>query len=327
MFAIQFEEKGNTGKPVWAETETPDLKDGEALVAVKAAGVNRADILQKKGLYPPPEGASDILGLELAGEIEDIRGNPGNWMPGDRVMALVPGGAYASMAVVPVEMLLPVPKELDINVAASIPEALYTAYVNLFAEGKLQKYQQVLIHSGAGGVGSTAIQLAKNQNANVVATCGDDQKLEFCRALGADQVVNYRKEDNLELRLQEIAGDGFDLVLDTVGSTAYASMHLNLLKPGGRWILIGLLGGKKVELDPGKFLFKNILFKGSTLRNKSLHTKIHITKHIRDYVLPGYEKGEIKPVVDKEFDIREMEKAHQYMIDNNVRGKIILEIP
>lgn len=320
MYAVQIKENG---KLIWEKTEDPILKNGEALIEVKAVGVNRADILQRKGLYPPPKGASEILGLELSGRILELKGNS-KWQIDDNIMILVGGGAYATKAAVPIDMLLPVPSTYGYEEAAAIPESLYTSYLNLIIEGELKKNETVLIHSAAGGIGSTAIQLAKSTGAKVVATCGSEEKIKFCRSLGADFVVNY-KEADFENNLKEIQPEGFDLIFDTVGSNEYAKMHVNLLKPNGRWILIGLLGGIKAEINFADLLRKNILLKGSTLRNKPLAFKINLTNHIAKTFLPLYELGKMKSVISKVFPIQEAEAAHQYMLENKVKGKIVLK--
>ena len=319
MFAMLIKKDKNLS---WEQVPDPTIRKGEALINVKAAGVNRADILQLKGLYLPPEGASKILGLELSGEIVEIKSS--EWEIGDRVMVLVTGGAYATEAVVPIDMLLPIPSNFSFEEAATIPEAIYTSYLNLVVEGKLQKGETVLIHSGAGGVGSTAIQLAKSLGATVIATCGSEEKIKFCKSVGADVVVNY-KEVNLENKLKEIHPEGYDLVFDTIGGE-YTNLHVNLLKTNGRWILIGLLGGIEAKIDFSKFLTKNILLKSSTLRNKPLSFKVNLTNQIKKNILPLYNTGKIRPVVDKIYPIEKAEEAHKFMEENRVKGKIVLKI-
>lgn len=325
MYAIQQNKEGTILS--WEEVEEPKLEPGHAILNVQAAGVNRADILQRKGLYPPPQGASEILGLEVAGTIEQIASNGSQHQrkEGDPVMALLPGGAYAEKVAVPISMLLPIPEKLSYTKAAAIPEALYTSYLNLILEAGLQQGETLLIHAAAGGIGSTAIQIAKLYGADVVATVGTDEKAQWVRQLGADRAINY-KDGQLETRLKEVGQAGYDVIFDPIGSPDYAKMHQNLLNYRGRWLLIGLLGGMKVELNLAKVLTKNLMLKGSTLRNKPLEAKIAVTQKIRDSVLDYYRNGGLKPVVDQSFPIQDAEKAHHYMQSNQVQGKVILEM-
>jgi len=325
MYAIQQNKEGTSIS--WEEVEDPKLESGYAILKVRAAGVNRADILQRKGLYPPPKGASEILGLEVAGTIEQLACNGAHhqWKEGERVMALIPGGAYAEKVAVPISILLPIPEALSFSEAAAIPEGLYTAYLNLILEAELQQGETLLIHAAAGGIGSTAVQLAKLYGARVVATVGTDEKANWVQQLGADDAVNY-KDGRLEARLKEVGQAGYDVIFDPIGSCDYAKMHENLLNYKGRWLLIGLLGGMKVELNLAKVLTKNLMLKGSTLRNKPLEAKIALTHKIRDSVLNYYETGDLKPVVDQSFSIQEAEKAHHYMQSNKAQGKVILEM-
>ncbi len=325
MYAIQQNKEGTNIS--WEEVEDPKLESGYAILRVSAAGVNRADILQRKGLYPPPKGASEILGLEVAGTIEQLASNGAHhqWKEGERVMALIPGGAYAEKVAVPISLLLPIPDALSFSEAAAIPEALYTAYLNLILEAELQQGETLLIHAAAGGIGSTAVQIAKLYGAYVVGTVGTDQKAQFIRELGAHHALNY-KDGNLKERLQEVAPGGYHLILDPIGSPDYTKMHENLINYKGRWLLIGLLGGMKVELNLAKVLTKNVMLKGSTLRNKPLEAKIELTQKIRDSVLNYYQTGDLKPVLDQYFPIQEAEKAHHYMQSNKAMGKVVLEV-
>lgn len=323
MHAIQVANEGQT--LAWQQVSDPDFQDHEVLLSVKAAGVNRADILQSKGLYPPPQGASEILGLELAGVVEFVGKAVKSRQPGDPVMALVPGGAYAEKAVVPESMLLPIPKDWSYEKAAALPEALYTAYLNLMIEGNLKPHERVLIHSAAGGIGSIAIQLAKWQEAEVAACTGSADKLEFCKQLGADHGLN-RKSSPLKDQLHEIWPEGCRLVLDTIGNSEYAELHTKMLAHKGRWLLIGLLGGTKAEINMARVLSKNLMLKGSTLRNKPLSEKSTITQSIKNEVWPAIEQGLIVPVLDQVFPISEAKAAHEYMAENQVMGKVVLKV-
>jgi putative PIG3 family NAD(P)H quinone oxidoreductase len=323
MHCIEIQGEGE--KLSWRQRSTPPVPEGYALIDVEAAGVNRADLLQRKGLYPPPEGASDILGLELAGEVAEINGENTEWEEGDRVMTLVPGGAYATQAVVPLTLLLPIPDNWSFTEAAAVPEAIYTSYYNLIELGNLSEGEQVLIHAGAGGIGTTALQLAKQWQTRVCVTAGTDEKINFCKELGADAGVNYTKKES-EQRLREALSQGVDVILDPVGGSHYVSLHLELLNPKGRWQLIGLLGGLKGEVHWAKILQKNLKIQGATLRDRPLLTKQQLTHQIRTYIWPWYEKGLLQPVVDRVFLVKEVGKAHKYMKANKVKGKIVLQV-
>ncbi|MEX0965943.1 MAG: NAD(P)H-quinone oxidoreductase [Bacteroidia bacterium] len=315
---------GKDEKLCWEQQPDPAVPKGYVMLDVKAAGVNRADLLQRKGLYPPPPGASEILGLELAGEIIEINGNT-HWQQGQRAMALVPGGAYASKAVVPVGMLLPIPSQFSYAEAAAIPEAILTSYLNLVTIGKLKAGETVLIHAGAGGIGSTAIQLATALKAKVITTAGTDEKLVFCRELGADIAINYH-EPEFEQKLKNAAAEGIDLVFDTVGGSRYGSLHPRLLNKYGRWIIIGLLAGRNAEIDLGQILIKNIIISGSTLRSRPQVEKEGLIANIQKEVIQLYKIGVIRPVLDKVFPIEEAETAHEYMQSGKAQGKIVLAI-
>ncbi len=296
---------------------------GEVLVQIRAAGVNRADLLQRRGLYDPPPGASEILGLECSGEIAELGSDVKNWKIGDRVCALLGGGGYAEQAVIHQDMLMPVPDRLSPEESAAIPEAFGTAYLNLFLIGMLAPGETVLIHSGGSGVGTAAIQLAKNGGANIFVTTGDEKKIRLCRELGADGAVNYKEENFAEKILETTRG--VDIVLDTVGGK-YLAGNLRLLTPKGRLILIGLLGGGQADINLTEVLTKNISVIGSTLRNKTLKEKIALTQKMITDMLPLFAKGIVKPVVDSVFPIELAEQAHRRMLENKNFGKIILKI-
>lgn len=306
------------------EVADPVLASDCVQIAVKAAGINRADLAQAKGKYPPPSGSSEILGLEAAGVIEAVGANVQEWEAGDAVMALLPGGGYASKAVIPQRMLLPMPNSWSYTEAAAVPEALYTAYLHLCYQGQLGTSETVVIHAGAGGIGSTAIQLARAYGNTVIATTGSADKVSFCQRLGTDHVLNYR-EDDLEKRLLSIAPEGIDIVLDPIGNTAYADLHTNVLKRYGRWLLLGVLGGgQPVELNMARILGQNLMLKGSTLRYQSPAFKAYLTQQLEDEVLLLYQQGEMVPCVDRTFPVSEAEQAHEYLRSNQVQGKVIL---
>lgn len=320
MNAIQVQADGSL---IYKEVSDPVLKSGSEKVKVHAAGVNRADLLQAQGNYPPPEGSSSILGLEVSGTIEAISEDVTDWEVGDRVMALLPGGGYATQVVVPESLLLPFPEAWDFEQAAAIPEAIYTAYLNLCYLGQLCKGETVLIHAGAGGIGSMAIQLAKTFGADVISTAGTNDKVSFCQELGADLALNYRIDD-LKDSILDFMPSGVDIVLDPIGDTKYASLHTKVLKRYGQWLLIGLLGDTKAELNMGRMLAKNLLLKGSTLRYQSLDFKIHLTQLIKAEIIPLLNSKTLTPCLDLVFPMADAEEAHAYLRANKTKGKVIL---
>ena len=322
MKAIQVTEDQSL---IWAETSDPGMDEQEVLVEVHAAGVNRADLLQVKGNYPPPEGASSILGLEVAGRVVQVGSEVEGWQVGHAVMALLPGGGYAEKVAIPAELLLPLPEGLDFIQGAAIPEALYTSYYNLINLGGLAEREDVLLHAGAGGIGSTAIQLAKLWEARVIATTGSQDKVKYCQELGADLVLNYH-EDDLKQGIKSATANGVDVVLDTIGNTEYAKLHTDVLAHGGCWLLIGLLGGIKAEINMAKVLGKNLFLCGSTLRNQGLALKSRLTHDLRNKLIPAYTEGRILPCVDTVFPVDHAQAAHEHLKANQVKGKLILQI-
>lgn len=325
MKAIKIRNFGFQSELEWTETGLVRPGPEEVSIRIHATAVNRADLLQRRGLYPPPEGASDILGLECAGEIAETGSYVTKWKSGDRVCALLAGGGYAEYVNVPQEMLLPVPKNLTFTEAACIPEAYYTAYLNLIDIGKLKRDETCIIHSGGSGIGTAAIQLAKTIGANVITTTGTSEKNGKCIELGADYAFDHTDENFFKKIRTMIQPPGIDLILDTVGAQ-YMTENISLLGYRGRLILIGLLGGSKSALDLGQVLTKNILIAGSTLRNKPLQEKKILTKKIRSEVLPHFETGHLKPVMDSVWPITNVQDAHQRMAENRNFGKIVLSV-
>ena len=311
----------------WRLVDDPLLGPQQALVRVKACGVNRADIAQKQGNYPPPSGASRILGLELAGEIVALPDHaPAHLYEGQAVAALVPGGAYATMAAVDVSLLHPIPQNWSWPYAAAIPEALYTAYLNLFWEARLQAGESVLVHAAAGGIGSMAVQMAALHGAKVIATAGTPEKLEFVRALGADLALNY-KEDDLKKSIRHFAPEGVHVVFDTVGGENYAALHPSVMAAYGRWVLIGLLGGRMARLDLGKILVRNLRLIGSTLRSRPLAVKRKLAREIGATWWPRLESGALRMHIDRVIFAPKAEEAHRQMMENRSTGKLVLEMP
>lgn len=324
MKAILIEEK--TKKLVMGEWEAPKLRENELLVKVKATAVNRADLLQKMGLYPVPEGISPILGLEMSGVVEKVGASVKDWKAGDRVFSLLPGGGYAEQVTIPAEMAMKIPEEFSFEQAAAIPEVFLTAYLNLFDLGRLKANETVLIHAGASGVGTAAIQLAKESGATVIVTAGSEEKLNACRALGADYAINYKNGPFLPEVQKLTEGKGVNLILDFVGAS-YFQQNIDSLAVDGRIILIGTLGGGKVEeVNLSLLLFKRIQIIGSTLRSLPQSRKIELTKDFYPFALPLFESGKIKPIIDTVFDLSKAEEAHQYMEENLNTGKIILRV-
>lgn len=305
-------------------SDVPDPVPGpkELLIQVKAAGVNRADVLQRMGKYPPPPGSSDILGLELSGEV--ITGGSA-YRPGDRVMALVTGGAYAERCVAPEDTTLPIPDNLDFEQAAAIPEAFVTAWLNLFDLGLLEHGETVLIHAGASGVGAAAIQLAKEAGAKVLTTVGSEEKAKWVLELGAARAILRHQEDVAAAVLDATEGAGVHLVLDVVGAPSW-NVNVRVLKRGGRLVLIGLLGGSRGEIDLGPVLRKSLHVTGTTLRGSSLEQKATWMQEFDRFARRRFERGSLVPNVDAIFPLAEAAQAHRHMEENRNAGKIILKI-
>jgi putative PIG3 family NAD(P)H quinone oxidoreductase len=301
-------------------TPDPIPRPNEALIEVHYTALNRADLSQRAGHYPPPPGASEILGLELSGVIQSLPENVAGWKIGDKVCALLAGGGYAEKACVPVEMLMPIPNGWSLQEAAAMPEAYYTAYLNLFIEAGLQEGEQVLIHGGASGVGMAAIQLAKEAGCKVFTTVGSVEKENFCKQLGADVVINYKEKDFVH----QVKGSSINVILDMVGAH-YFERNLELLTTNGRMVFIATLSGAKTEIDIRKLMAKRILLKGSTLRARPLEEKVSIKETFMNRFWKALET-KIRPVIDSVFDIQDAEKAHVRMKENLNMGKMVLKI-
>ena len=309
-----------------SEQEAPKNTDFEVKIAVYAAGVNRADVLQRLGNYPPPEGISSILGLEVAGEIVAIGCQVQGFKKGDRVMALLPGGGYAQFVVVDYRLLMPIPKHLDYIQAAGIPEVFLTAYQTLFNLARLRPKEQVLIHAGASGVGTAAIQLANIWGAQVSVTVGSDEKARFCQKLGADKAYNYKTQSWSTLLLEHTAGQGADVILDCVGGD-YLSKNIDCAALDGRIILIAYMSNAWAnQISLGKILQKRLTFKGSTLRSRSLAYKSDLIHSFNRHFKVALVAKELKPIIDWVLPWELADQAHQRMIQNLNKGKIILTI-
>lgn len=318
MRAITIPEYGQASVLTFAEVDKPTPEAGEVLVRVVATAVNRADLLQRQGFYPPPEGASPIPGLELSGRIVELGSGVENWEVGDFICAIVTGGAYADFAVVPVGALMPIPKGIDVISAAALPEAACTAWSNLFMLGGLREGERVLIHGGASGIGTMGIQLAKWIGAEVITTASAS-KHEVCTFLGADKCIDYRTQDFAE-ETSEV-----NVILDLMGAS-YLSKNMKVLAPNGRLIVIGLQGGRKTEIDLGQLLAKRISLIGTTIRGRPLNERNAISASTVAHVWPLIEKGQIKPVVDQYLSWEDVVKAHQVLEEHSNIGKVVLII-
>lgn len=322
MKAVHFSTGGSLGLVDW---EDPVVGPGEVLVKVRATALNRADLLQVKGLYPPPPGESELLGLEISGEVAATGPGAHRWKKGDRVCALLAGGGYAALVAVHEDMLMPIPDNLSFEQAAAIPEVFLTAYQVLVYLAKVQKNQRVLLHAGASGVGTAAIQMLRVMGAQCMVTASAG-KHERCLRLGADRVVDYNKEDFEEQVLEWTSGEGVEVIVDVIGGS-YLPKNLRCLHTDGRLIQLAFMGGAIVDgVDLGLILRKRLQLMGSTLRARTLEYKVQLTNDfMRDY-WDLFAAGEVVPVIDSVFNWREAEEAHQYMSSNKNQGKIVLVV-
>ncbi len=325
MTAIEIREPGGPEVLVPGTRPVPEPSAGEVLVKVAAAGVNRPDVLQRQGNYPPPPGASDIPGLEIAGTVVALGPEVSELALGDRVTALVTGGGYAEYCAAPVPQCLPIPKGLSAVEAAGMPETFFTVWTNVFDRGRLQAGEAFLVHGGSSGIGTTAIQLAKAFGARVFATAGSAEKCRACEALGAERAVNYREEDFVEAVKAATEGAGVDVILDMVGSD-YIQRNLSALAPDGRLCSIAFLGGSKAEVDFLPMMLKRITISGSTLRARSVEFKGAIARNLKAKVWPLVEAGRVKPVVHATFPLAEAAGAHALMESSHHIGKIVLTL-
>jgi tumor protein p53-inducible protein 3 len=325
MQAITFETPGDP--EVLRLGAVPDPVPGpeDLLVRVRATALNRADTLQRRGNYPPPLGESDILGLELAGEVEAVGASTHGFAPGDRVFGLVGGGGYADKARIDYRMAMPIPADWDFVRAAAVPEVFFTANETLFTLGGLQPGETVLIHAGASGVGTAGVQMARHAGARVFVTAGSAEKLARTTALGAEAGINYKEEDFAERVLALTDKAGVDLIQDFIGA-AYWKRNVRCLGVGGRLVLVGLMGGAKVEVDLGLIMRRRLHVIGSVMRSQSLENKIAITQRFRERWLPLLASGELRPIIDTTFPLAEAAAAHRYMEANRNTGKIILVV-
>jgi len=305
-----------------AERPVPRPSAGEVLVRVSAAGVNRPDIMQRQGKYPPPPGASDIPGLEIAGEIVDAC-DVSEFEIGQRVCALVAGGGYAEYCVAPALQCLRTPLAVPERHAGAIPETFFTVWTNLFDRGRLQPGERVLVHGGTSGIGTTAIQLARAFGSTVFATAGSDEKCDACRRLGAERAINYRAEDFVQAIKDATNGEGVDVILDIMGGE-YLARNLECLRLHGRLVVIGLIGGARAEMNLQTILQKRLTVTGSTLRVRTPAEKGAIARALEANVWPLLDRGEVRPIVHAEFPLERAGDAHRELESGNVIGKLLL---
>ncbi|MEM6317645.1 MAG: NAD(P)H-quinone oxidoreductase [Bacteroidota bacterium] len=325
MKAIQLKAFGGPENLFIGDWEKPVPKPHEVLVKVRATALNRADTMQRKGQYPPPKGESEILGLEIAGDIVALGSEVNEWAIGDRVCGLLASGGYAEYATVPVGQLLPIPKDMDYESAAGIPEVFLTAFQALSWIGQLKAEENCLIHAGASGVGTAAIQLAKAMGATVFVTASK-QKHTTCLQLGATKAIDYKTENFQEKILDYTEGKGVDVLIDFIGAP-YFQQNLGSMNHDGRIILLAFMGGYKIpELNILPLLFKRIRIFGSTLRARSLTYKKELTEALQKFAWPYFENGDFRPVIDSIYDWTEVAEAHRYMEANKNIGKIILKV-
>lgn len=323
MRAITISRPGGPDVLTPAELPDPVPGAGEVLVAVAAAGVNRADVLQRLGHYPPPPGAPDTPGLEVSGTVTAVGPEVAGWRVGDRVAALVDGGGYAEAALVPAAQLLPVPDGLDLVDAAALPETACTAWSNLVTVGGLHEGATALVHGGSGGVGSIATQLGAALGARVLTTAGGPDRVARCRELGADVAIDHRTEDFVAAAREATRGRGVDVILDVVGA-AYLERNLAALAPDGRLVVIGLQRGRRTELDLGLLLSRRASVHGTTLRARPAAQKAAIVADVREHVWPLVAAGVVRPVVHARLPLAEAPRAHELLESGAVFGKVLL---
>ena len=325
MTAIAIRAPGAPEVLIAEERPVPAAGEGEILVKVKAAGVNRPDVMQRKGLYPPPPGASDIPGLEIAGEVVALGPGATRFKTGDKVTALVAGGGYAEYCPVHETNALPAPPTLSLMEAAAIPETFFTVWHNVFERGKLKGGEMLLVHGGSSGIGTTAIQLAKAFGARVITTAGSAEKCEACRKLGADVAVNYRSEDFVAATKSATGGKGADVILDMVGGD-YIARNYEAAGVDGRIVQIAFQGSSRANVDFLRIMLKRLTHTGSTLRARSVADKAAIARAIETNVWPLIAAGKIKPVIYRTFPLHEAAAAHALMETSTHIGKIVLTV-
>ena len=323
MQGISITEPGDADVLQITEVEAPTAGPGQVVVDMVAAGVNRADVMQRLGHYPPPKGASPLPGLEVSGRVLEVGPEVEGWSVGDEVCALVDGGGYAERVLVPAAQLLPVPKGVDLTAAAGLPEVACTVWSNVFMTANLQPDETFLVHGGSSGIGTMAIQLAKAAGAQVAVTAGSEDKLAFCRELGADIAINYREQDFVEEVRAATDGHGADVVLDLMGAK-YLPRNVDVLATAGRLVVIGLMGGRKGELDLGKLLSKRAAVIATSLRARPAGEKAAIVAAVREHVWPLLDDGAVRPIIQGSHPLDRAADAHRELEASGHIGKILL---
>ena len=322
---IEIIKYGGPENLVMTKRDTPQIKKNELLIKVEAAGVNRPDIMQRQGLYPPPPGASDIPGLEVAGEVVAINTNKSRFKIGDKVCALVSGGGYSSYCIAPIKQTLPIPKGLSYIEAAAIPETFFTVWANVFDRGKLTKNDTILIHGGASGIGTTAIQLASSFGAKVFTTVGSEEKCNKMKELGAELAINYNRDDFEKIINEYTNNKGINIILDIIGAS-YFNKNLNILSKNGKLLIIAFQGGYEDKLNLLPILKKWLTVTGSTLRPRSVEEKGLIANQLYEKVWPLIEKKVVLPQIYGSYKLEDANKAHTLVESSQHIGKIVLTI-
>ncbi|RVW00855.1 NAD(P)H-quinone oxidoreductase [Rhodococcus spongiicola] len=328
MYAITISGPGGPEVMSWTEVPDPTPGPGEVVLDVAATAVNRADLLQRRGLYPPPPGASDILGLECSGVIAEIGRDVRGWRVGDRVAALLAGGGYAEKVAVPATQLLPVPEGMDLRAAAALPEVACTVWSNLVMECGLRAGRVLLVHGGGGGIGTHAVQVGRALGARVAVTAGSAAKLERCAELGAEILINYRESDFVEVLCEATGGHGADVILDNMGAS-YLDRNIDALAPDGQLVIIGMQGGFAGELNIAKLLAKRGRILATGLRGRPVKgpsSKAAVIAAVRDKLWPLVRDGIVQPIVHAELPITEARTAHEMLDSPDVVGKLVLAV-
>ncbi len=325
MQVVEVPKPGDAQVLQIGERPIPEPKSGEVLIKVAAAGLNRADVMQRNGHYPPPPGASDLLGLEVSGTIVKTAQDVDQFAAGDEVCALLAGGGYAQFCTAAATSCLRIPATLDLVSAASVPETFFTVWANVFMRGGLGSGETFLVHGGTSGIGTTAIQLARVAGASVCATAGSDEKCAACIEIGADRAINYRCSDFVEEVAQWTGNKGVNLILDIVGGS-YLAKNIKCLTQEGRMVIIATQGGIKGELNMLAIMQKRLTVTGSTLRPRSIEQKAEIARQLHKHAWPALEKGTVKPIIDSVFPMDQVRQAHRRLESDGHIGKVILQI-
>jgi len=325
MRAITIAEPGGPDVLQWLEVPDPSPAVGEVLIQVAASAVNRADLMQREGHYPPPPGASPYPGLECSGTIVQIGDGVQGWSVGDEVCALLAGGGYAERVCAPAGQLLPRPQSVDLVDAAALPEVTCTVWSNVFMTAGLRPDEVLLVHGGSSGIGTMAIQLGREAGARVAVTAGTPEKLRRCQELGADILVNYREQDFVEVVQEATGGAGADVILDNMGAK-YLARNVKVLAPNGRVVTIGLQGGRKAELDLGALLAKRAAVIATSLRARPVSEKATIVAAVREHVWPLVDAGRVRPVIDARLPLAEAAAAHRRIEESSHVGKVLLVV-